>query len=88
MAKWDLLRRAVGHSCVPLRRQHAARSRQSAPTGGAIFRLLRSPPRPGCSGCMMPTSQWEALSMANALLIADRLLSPEEVGPGRGGSGA
>ncbi|KAL4428078.1 hypothetical protein ABPG75_002167 [Micractinium tetrahymenae] len=29
-------------------------------------------------GCMMPTSQWQALSMANALLIADRLLSPEE----------
>ncbi|KAL4445330.1 hypothetical protein ABPG77_011155 [Micractinium sp. CCAP 211/92] len=29
-------------------------------------------------GCMMPTSQWEALSMANALLIADKLLSPED----------
>ena len=37
-----------------------------------------------CSGCMMPAETWQALSMANALLVADGLLTPEEV-RGRGG---
>ena len=41
---------------------------------------LRRHPRPAPhSGCLMPTSHWQALSMANALLIADRLLEPEDV---------
>lgn len=31
------------------------------------------------SGCMMPAETWQALSMANALLVADGLLTPEEV---------
>ncbi|KAI7845525.1 hypothetical protein COHA_000948 [Chlorella ohadii] len=30
-------------------------------------------------GCMMPGEAWQALSMANALLVADGLMTPEEV---------